>query len=65
MDALILYRFQHGTLGPTITALVESGAPKEEWDKVITSQSTQRNQAVKLIYWGNIFDYEKVCLEDN
>lgn len=63
LDALILYRFQTGTLGSTITTLVESRAPKSEWDKVITNASTERRKAVKTLYWGDIFDYEDACMD--
>ena len=64
LDALILYRFQHGTLGAEITELVENGASREEWDKVINDDSTKRHQDVKKIYWGNVFDYDE-CMQEN
>ena len=57
LDALILIRFNTGYLGSDLTKLVESGAPREEWDKVITSQSSDRKKRAKEIYWGNIFSY--------
>ena len=59
LDALILIRFNTGYLGSDLTKLVEDGASREEWDKVITSQSRDRKIKAKEIYWGNIFSYKK------
>lgn len=60
LDALILIRFNTGYLGSDLTKLVEDGASREEWDKVITSQSRDRKRDAKAIYWGNIFTYKEL-----
>ncbi len=59
LDALLILRFNTGHLGETITSLVESGAPIEEWDKVINSRSSDRRRNAKDIFWGNILTYEE------
>lgn len=68
LDALMLIKFNTGFLGSEITSLVENGKSKAEWDKVITSQSSDRRRTAKLIYWGDIFSYgleltEEECAE--
>lgn len=62
LDALLIIRFNTGHLGESITSLVESGAPIEEWDKVINSKSSDRRRKAKDIFWGNIFTYEE-CIQ--
>lgn len=64
VDALMLIRFNTGHLGPNLVSLVENGATKEEWDKVINSQSSNRKIRAKEIYWGNIFSYNTESTEE-
>ena len=53
VDALMIYRFQHGYLGE-MTNWVENGVPQELWDV-----SGGRNEFVKKLYFGNSLTYEK------
>lgn len=52
VDALMIYRFQHGYLGE-MADWVENGLPKELWNV-----SGNRNLFVKELYFGDIFTYE-------
>ncbi|MCH5264061.1 MAG: hypothetical protein J1F42_14225, partial [Lachnospiraceae bacterium] len=56
LDALLIYRFQHGTLG-RMADWVEDGLPEEKW-----TVKEDRSQFVKDLYFGNIFTYER-CQE--
>lgn len=65
VDALVLIRFNTGHLGSDLVSLVENGETKEEWDKIINSQSSDRKLSAKDIYWGNIFTYNEYLDERN